>query len=308
MPYVYRLKDSRMTPNAPFFDVVTVTLNPAIDRTVSVSGFKAGAVNRAEPISETAGGKGVNVAAALADEGLRVAASGFLGEANTELFETFFDSKQISDHFVRVKGETRVGIKIVDPMLHQTTDLNFPGLKPAASNIEVLVNQVQKLDAPWFVLAGSLPPGVDPGIYRDLVKKIKARGRKVLVDTSGEPLRQVIEAAPTIIKPNLHELEMLCGEPLKNEAAIIDAAKSLVVRGIELVAISMGENGACFVTANEVVMARPPEMEVDSTVGAGDAMVAGIVAAQIRGLSLEECARLGTSFAIAALTRNRDII
>ena len=292
-----------MSPASSPFDAVTITLNPAIDRTVTVSDFTPGAVNRVEQSCDTPGGKGVNVASALADAGLRVAVTGFLGRENSSLFETLFAQKQMGDCFVRIAGETRVGIKIIDPARHQTTDLNFPGAIPTPAEIAALLERVGTLNAAWFVLGGSLPPGVDPGFYRDLVLKLKARGCGVVLDTSGEPLRLALEASPTILKPNLQELEMVCGVPLGSEAAVIEAARSLVARGVELVAVSMGKEGSCFVTAERVVVTRAPEVEVGSTVGAGDAMVAGIVTARIRGLALEESARLGTDFALAALMR-----
>lgn len=285
------------------FDVVTVTLNPAIDRTVTIPNFKSGAVNRAREVRNTAGGKGVNVASALADDSHQITVTGFLGRENAALFESLFAEKAIADRFVRIAGETRVGIKIVDPATNQTTDINFPGTTPTPHEIATLHEQLERMQAPWFVIGGSLPPGVAPTFYRDLVTALKARGIKVALDTSEEPLRLALEAAPTFIKPNIHELEALLGEPLRNEDAVITAARSLVARGIQLVVVSMGKDGACFVTADQVVIARPPDVKVHSTVGAGDAMVAGVVSAQIRGLSLEECARLGTAFSIEALTR-----
>jgi 1-phosphofructokinase len=292
-----------MSPISTPFDAVTVTLNPAIDRTVTISNFTLGAVNRVEAVRNTAGGKGVNVASALADDGLRIAVTGLLGRENAGLFETLFAGKAIADRFVRIAGETRIGIKVADPVAHNTTDINFPGTPLSPEDIATLRKQIEALDAPWFILGGSLPPGVDPAIYRDLVNTLKALGRKVVVDTSEEPLRLVLQAAPTIIKPNIHELEALLGETLRDEEAVIAAARSLVARGIGLVVVSMGKEGACFVTADRVVIARPPDAEVRSTVGAGDAMVAGIVSAQIRGLSLEDCARLGTAFSVEVLTR-----
>ena len=291
--------------NPARFDVVTVTLNPAIDRTVTISHFTPGAVNRVEHTRNTPGGKGVNVASALADHGHRVAATGFLGRANCELFDALFAKKQIVDRFVRIDGEIRVGIKIVDPANHTTTDINFPGTAPASADIATLREQIAALDAPWFVLGGSLPPGVAPSFYRDLVTSLKAAGKKVVVDTSGEPLRSAVEATPTILKPNLHELETLLGERLADENAVLRAARSLVAWGIELVVVSMGKDGACFVTAEREVIARPPHVEIHgSTVGAGDAMVAGIVSAQLRSLPLDDCARLSTAFSLNALTRS----
>jgi 1-phosphofructokinase len=284
------------------FDAVTVTLNPAIDRTVSIAGFKPGAVNRVESICDTAGGKGVNVASSLADDGRKVAVTGFLGRENAAIFERLFAAKNITDRFVRIDGETRIGIKITDSENATTTDLNFPGITPGPVDLEALRAEIETLDAPWFVLGGSLPPGVAPAIYRDIVSFVKKLGRKVVLDTSGEPLRLALDAAPTIIKPNIHELEALLGVALAGEAQIVETARSLVAQGIEMVVVSMGEKGACFVTKEEFVIARPPAIEVHSTVGAGDAMVAGIVSAQIQGLPLEACAELGTAFSVRALT------
>ena len=292
-----------MKVEVPKFDVVTVTLNPAIDRTVTIRNFMAGAVNRVEQERSNPGGKGVNVASALADYGHRVAVTGFLGRENSASFEALFARKKIEDRFVRIAGRTRVGIKITDPALHQTTDINFPGPPPAPANLDALRIQLATVDSTWFVVTGSLPPGVNAAIYREIAMALKAGGRKVVLDTSGEALRYAIEAAPNIIKPNIHELEALVDKRLQSEAEVIEAAKKLIEQGIELVVVSMGKDGACFVTGTAVVIARPPEIEVKSTVGAGDAMVAGIIAAHLRELPLAQCARLATAFSLEALSR-----
>lgn len=288
-------------------DVVTVTLNAAIDRTITIPNFTVGAVNRVAHEGSAAGGKGINVAAALAGYGLRVGATGFLGRANTALFESLFARTHIEDACVRVEGDTRVGIKIADPALKGTTDINFPGTAPAEARLDELRRRIDALDATWWVLSGSLPPGVDAGIYRDLIGAVKARGGRVAVDTSGEPLRQALESAPHVSKPNVHELEALLGGRLPDRAAIVAAARELArATGTELLVVSMGADGACFVTSDATVIARPPAIEVRSTVGAGDAMVAGIVAARLGGLPLDACARLATAFAVHALGRVDD--
>ena len=292
-----------MKNELPKFDVVTVTLNPAIDRTITISNFTAGAVNRVEQERANPGGKGVNVASALADYGHQIAVTGFLGRENSAPFEALFTRKKIEDCFVRIAGRTRVGIKITDPALHQTTDINFPGPAPAPDDLNALHERLAAVDGAWFVVTGSLPPGVNSTIYRDIVLALKARGRKVVLDTSGEALRYAIEAAPNIIKPNIHELEVLIGKPLQAQTQVVEAAKNLIARGIELVTVSMGKDGACFVTETALITARPPDIKVKSTVGAGDAMVAGIIAAYLRELPLAECARLATAFSIDALTR-----
>lgn len=285
-------------------EVATVTLNPAIDRTVRVAGLAPGAVNRAELVGDRAGGKGVNVAAGLAEQGHRVAALGFLGEDNAEVFARFFAERGVEDRCQRLPGATRMGIKIVDTKGGGTTDLNFPGLAPAARDLEGLMLRLDSLEgARWCVLAGSLPPGVAHDFYAVATRRLRARGVRVALDTSGAALRAALAAGPDLIKPNEHELSELVGRPLADEAAVIAAARELVAGGAGLVAVSRGAEGAVFVRGDEVVAARPPRIEVGSTVGAGDAMVAGLVAAGLRGLGLAETARLATAFSLHALTR-----
>lgn len=290
------------------FDVVTVTPNPAIDWTLTVPDFAAGAVNRVAEQRSAAAGKGVNVAAALAAYGYRVSATGFLGADNAAAFEALFARAGIEDRFVRVPGETRVGIKIVDPARGETTDVNFPGLAPSADDVAALRETVAALAAAragaWFVLAGSLPPGVDPALYRELAETLRAAGARVALDTSGEPLRHALAARPHLVKPNADELAALTGRRLPDVDAVAAAARELVAGGVELAVVSMGERGAVFVRAGEAVVARPPSVTVGSTVGAGDAMVAGAVAALLAGRALPEVARLASAFSVATLTRS----
>jgi 1-phosphofructokinase len=132
---------------------------------------------------------------------------------------------------------------------------------------------------------------------------LKSRGARVALDASGEALREGIEAGAHLVKPNVHELETLVGNPLRDTAAILRAARVLNSKGIELAVISMGANGALFVTADSALLARPPAIEIGSSVGAGDAMVAGCVAARLRALPLPDTARLATAFSLQALAK-----
>jgi 1-phosphofructokinase len=279
-----------------------VTLNPAIDQTITIPNFAVGIVNRVAHTQSDPGGKGVNVASFLADYGHTVAVTGFLGRENAELFEALFAQKHIRDDFVRIAGKTRIGIKIADPVQNDTTDINFPGQPPTSDDVDALVKRIEALPGDWVVLAGSLPPNIEPTIYRDLAAMLRAQGRRVAIDTSGDALRHALDATPHIIKPNIHELEMLVGESLGTQAAIVEAAQRLIGQGLQLVAVSMGAQGAVFVNEHTVVTARPPSVEVRSTVGAGDAMVAGLVAGQLHSLPLEICARLATAFSLDAIT------
>jgi 1-phosphofructokinase len=281
---------------------VTVTLNPAIDRTLVIRNFAAGRVHRVESETSTAGGKGVNVASCLARAGHHVAAAGFLGRENAAVFEALFSRLGIADRFVRIGGSTRSGIKVTDPELQQTTDINFPGAAPSAADSAALREVLGDLQSDWFVLAGSLPPGVPPFIYRELTTGLKAGGVRVAVDASGEPLRLAIEAAPDLIKPNVHELEELTGRSLQTADEVLAAARRLVAEGIGCVVVSMGAAGACFVTRDEAVIAVPPALDIRTTVGAGDAMVAGTLSSFLRGRSLADTARFATAFSLRAIS------
>jgi 1-phosphofructokinase len=285
--------------------IATVTLNPAIDQTVRVDHFRPNTVNHAQAMRLDAGGKGVNVASFLADAGFTPSVTGFLGLDNASIFEQFFASKGIDDQFVRIPGSTRIGVKIVDEAKQQTTDINMPGLLPPMEAMDALLETIDQLvtSCDWFVLSGTLPPGVPATTYAMLIMRLKEFGKKVVLDTSRDALRAGIVAGPTIVKPNIDELQELTGLSLKDEAALEQAARGLLNGGTQLVVISMGAQGAMFVDAATTLIATPPAVTVKSTVGAGDAMVAGLIAAQMQGLDLPACARLATAFSLGAITR-----
>jgi len=283
--------------------VVTVTINPAIDQTIAIPNFTAGAVNRVQSSQLDPGGKGINVASFLSDFGQPVIVTGFLGADNDEIFRRFFARKEIEDRCVRIAGQTRIGVKVSDEALRQTTDINFPGQMPSPADIEHLFDILRELaiSNEWFVLSGSIPAGVSAGIYREMVTMLS--GRKVILDTSGEGFRQAVAAGPWLVKPNVDELREFAEVQLGTPAAIVQVARALLQRyGITSVAVSMGKEGAIFVEGEQTIWAVPPPVEVKSTVGAGDAMVAGIVAGKMRGLALAECARLATAFSMSAIT------
>lgn len=285
--------------------IATLTLNPAIDQTISIPNFEAGKVNRVKNSRSDPGGKGVNVASILADFGLPVAATGFLGKDNPHLFEQLFSSKIIEDRFVRISGSTRIGIKIIDEINQATTDINFPGQPPTATGVQSLMQIVEALtaDCSWFVLSGSIPPGVSTGIYRELIEHIQSKGKKTALDTSGQAFGEALEAIPTIIKPNIDELGEFFGSTLTRRGEVLDAAYLLLDRGIETMVVSMGAEGALFAEKSKTVFARPPSITVKSTVGAGDAMLSGMIAGKTRDLPLFDCARLATAFALGAITQ-----
>ena len=284
--------------------VATVTLNPAIDQTISIPNFAAGQVNRVEWEQADPGGKGVNVAAFLADFGCAVSVTGFLGTDNIEIFRNFFAEKGIADRFVTVPGRTRANVKILDTPSKRITDINLPGLAFSAENLTWLRGAIDTLsiDHDWFVLSGSTPSGTPETVYADLVADLRGRGKKVVLDASGPAFAQGVAALPHAIKPNLEELEELVGRKLPDEAAILTAIEELIDRGIGCVVVSMGADGAIFAEGTTRLAVRPPAVIVRSTVGAGDAMVAGFILGKLRGLDLEGCAKLATAFSLGTLT------
>ncbi|MCJ2183491.1 1-phosphofructokinase [Novosphingobium sp. 1949] len=283
--------------------VLTVTFNPAIDQTVTLDRLVPGEVHRAHAVRQNAGGKGVNVASCLADWGLPVAAYGLLGSDNAASFDALLGAKRIEDRFIRIPGATRVNLKLVDAA--GTTDINLDGIAIDLGRAEMVAATIgeaaQAEDI--VVLAGSLPPGCPPDTYAALTHRLSAKGCRVVLDTSGLPLKCALEGSvlPRVIKPNRHELAQFLGRDLPDGAALVAAAQALQTRGVGLVVVSMGEDGALFVSREGALCARLAIGRLASTVGAGDAMVAGIVAALAEGASLERTARLATAFAVAKL-------
>jgi 1-phosphofructokinase len=283
--------------------IATVTLNPAIDQTVRVNNYRPGSVNRGQGTRFDASGKGVNVASFLADYGYRTSVTGYLGRGNSGIFEQLFATKHIQDQFIRIPGETRINVKVVDEANQLTTDINMPGLAPPEEALDALLEAVEQLTAScdWFILSGSLPPRMPATTYATIISRLKCRKKHIVLDSSGEALRAGVQAGPTIVKPNIEELRYLVGETLTNEAEIQLAAHRLLNKDIQLVVVSMGKQGAMLVEQTKTLIAVPPTITVKKTFGAGDALVAGLVVARIQGLSLADCGRLATAFATGVI-------
>lgn len=281
----------------------TVTFNPAIDQTVTLDHLVPGEVHHARAVRENAGGKGVNVASCLADWGADVAAYGVLGLDNAAPFDALFAAKGIDDHFMRVPGSTRVNLKLVDD--GGTTDINLDGIAVDDDLVDTVINKLcaSVKTGDLVALSGSLPPGCPPDAYVGLVAQLRGLGCRVLLDTSGLPLKHALDAVvlPHVIKPNRSELAAWTGNPAMDRDSLLATAEDLRRRGVELVVISMGEEGALFVSAQGAVCAHMTIDGVASTVGAGDAMVAGLAASLADGLGLEALARLATGFAVGKL-------
>ena len=286
--------------------VLTLTLNPAIDETIRVDRLVRGEVHRARSVRYNAGGKGIDVASCLADWGTEVVAAGFLGAKNDALFERLFKDKGIADRFVRVDEATRVNVTVVDD--EGTTDFYLPGLAVGAHDLSMLTAEIGDLAAGGNLaiaaLSGSLPSGCPAGIYASMTANLAKKGIKVLLDASGEALSVSMAAPvpPFAIKPNRDELSELVGRKLESMADILSAAREICEQGVVLAVVSMGAEGALFFTRERALVATKTMELHGSTVGAGDAMVAGIAAALLEGGSPERIARLGTAFSVGKLS------
>lgn len=283
--------------------IITVTLNPAVDKTVEIGNFEVGAVNRVSSIRLDGGGKGINVSKVIKRLGGRSRASGILGGASGRFVKEYVDSLGIENDFLFIEGETRTNLKIVDSHRKTNTDINEPGPQVGIEDIEKLEKIVfgnMERDS-ILVLSGSVPVNVDKNIYARWIERAKKVGTKTLLDADGELLKQGVKAGPFLVKPNIHELERLLGTTVKDCTETERLARGLMEAcGIEMAAVSLGEKGSVFLNKEASVFAHGLKVPVKSTVGAGDSMVAALAYSIDRGCGFEKAVML----AAAASTAN----
>ncbi|MFR0692559.1 1-phosphofructokinase [Enterobacterales bacterium AE_CKDN230030158-1A_HGKHYDSX7] len=284
--------------------ILTLTLNPALDFTVRLPRLEVGEVNRSESVLSQAAGKGLNVAQVLADLGHSLTVAGFLGADNALPFEALFRRRGFVDAFVRVPGETRRNIKIAEGG-GRITDINGPGPQVSGAQQDALLERIDLIAGGFdlAVVAGSLPRGVDPQWLRELLLRLKRHGLKVAFDCSGAALRAGIEAAPWLVKPNDQELGEACGGLAASAQELAAQVDSLRSRGIEQVVVSQGSEGVRWFGPQGAWQAIPPKVEVASTVGAGDSLLAGMVHGLLAGWPAERVLRQATAVAALAVTQ-----
>ncbi|SPJ33864.1 1-phosphofructokinase [Kushneria phyllosphaerae] len=284
--------------------VLTLTLNPALDLSIRLAELSPGSVNRSEESSMTAAGKGNNVARVLARHSHQVAVSGFLGRDNQAPFERAFHEWGAEDRFIRVAGETRVNVKLSEAD-GRVTDINGSGAPVDEAAMTQLLDDIEagadNLHA--VVVSGSLPPGVAPEWLSALIGRLRTQGLPVWLDSSGKALVQGTRARPVLIKPNEHELAECVGRPLPDEAALLSAARELQLGGIENVLLSLGAEGVVWLFEGGTLRARPPRVEVVSTVCAGDTLLAGTLHGVLEGWSREKTLRFATALSADAVRR-----
>lgn len=284
--------------------ILTLTLNPALDITIGLGTLRPGQVNRSQTQHSHAAGKGLNVAQVLADLGHSVTVGGFLGRDNLQPFEALIQWRGFADCFVRVPGETRSNIKLVEAD-GRVTDVNGQGPEVDEAARSALLRLLEQV-APGHdavVVAGSLPRGISAEWFYQLLERLKAMGLKVALDSSGEALRAGLQSVPWLVKPNTEELGEVLGLAVDNPQQQRAAAARLVASGIEHVVVSAGEQGVSWFSRDLAVHARPPKVQVASTVGAGDSLVAGMVHGLLQGEAPAQTLARATAIAAQAVTQ-----
>ena len=285
--------------------IVTVTLNAALDRTLTVPRFRRGHRHRASDVLTLAGGKGINIARAFKRLDIPVVATGLAGgRTGTRIVEEL-TAEAILNDFVRIGEESRTSTAVVDPTESSYTEINEWGPKVSTDELEMLLEKLHYLcrGADFIVFAGTLPRGVDEGFYAEAARDLGRRGVRVVLDTEGQPLRLGAEGDPYLVSPNQREAEHVVGQELEDEEDFLMALDAIAEFGARNVHITL-ESG-CYALLREDRQVRrfkalAPNIEPVSVVGAGDVLLAQFLAAQLAGKSGEEALRLAVAAGAAS--------
>ena len=282
--------------------IATVTLNPSLDRTVTVEELVLDEANRWTSLRRDPGGKGINVSRVIHELGGDTVAYGFIGGIDGETLKHLLQHQGVPFDFTQIKGEIRSNFIITVTASRHQTRIEAPGPHIMRHELQKLVQKVKHISPKpdYLVFAGSVPPAVPDDIYRQLIEAAKNNGIKTVLDSDNKWLKEGIKAKPNVIKPNVHEAEELLDKHLRSERAIVKALKLLVDGGIEVAVISRGKEGLIAANGEKVIKAIPPEVEVRSTVGAGDSTIAGLVLKLNEGLDLDEACRWAAAAGTAA--------
>ena len=285
--------------------IVTVTLNAALDRTLTVPNFQRGQRHRASDVLTLAGGKGINIARALKRLDVPVVATGLAGgRTGTRIVEEL-TAEAILNDFVRIGEESRTSTAVVDPTESSYTEINEWGPKVTAEELETLLEKLHYLSrgADFVIFAGSLPRGVAEDFYAEATRDLNRRGVPVVLDSEGQPLRLGTEAEPFLVSPNQREAEHVVGQELDDEEDYLMALDAIAELGARSVHIT--HEGGCYALVREDRQVRrfrasAPYVEAVSAVGAGDVLLAQYVAALLAGKGAEEALRLAVAAGTAS--------
>ncbi|WP_342429664.1 1-phosphofructokinase [Neobacillus sp. FSL H8-0543] len=274
--------------------IYTVTLNPSLDYIVELDQIALGELNRTNKETKFPGGKGINVSQVLKRLDVNNKALGFLGGFTGDYIESYLHSLDIQTEFVRIPEDTRINVKLKS---EKETEINAKGPSITAENFEALKSKIRELtNADLLVLAGSIPSSLPDSTYEELVKICNENGTRFVVDAEGDLLKKVLPFKPFLIKPNHHELGDLFNTEITSCEEVIPYGKELIKSGAQNVIVSLADKGAVLITKDKAIIASVPKGKVQSSVGAGDSMVAGFLATYEKTKSIEEAFR----FSVAA--------
>lgn len=280
------------------FDIVTLTVNPAIDKSTHLKGLVPEQKIRCEAPRYDAGGGGINVSKAISRLGGTSLALFTAGGFTGKLLEELINKEGISSKTIAVEAWTRENFIAVDDNTNSQYRFGFPGGKISSEEAQNILNLISNLDTQFLVVSGSLNEGLSDNFYQEIAKSAKA---KLIVDTSGEALKKVLKTGAFLIKPNVGELAKLVGREQLELNEINEAAKQIIADGgAEIVVVSLGPQGAALVTKDSYEYVPAPNVAKKSTVGAGDSMVGGMVWALSQNKSLKEVIRWGVACGSAA--------
>ncbi|RCW41684.1 MULTISPECIES: 1-phosphofructokinase family hexose kinase [unclassified Halanaerobium] len=258
--------------------ILTVTLNPAMDRVIIIDELKLGSLNRVKEVHDLAGGKGINVAEVLTKLEEESIALGIVGGNNGSLINSILEKNRVRADFIWSEHNTRQNLKIKEKNKNRETEINENGqIDP--EDLESFKNNLKKYlkKNKVLILSGSLPDGADENTYAELIKIANDNNSKVIFDSSGRPLAAGIKEKPYLIKPNLEELKNLTGSEIENNIDLLEASKYILNKGIKIIMVSLGSNGSYIASEEEAYRFYTPAVKVEqTTIGAGDTMVAGL--------------------------------
>lgn len=259
--------------------IYTVTLNPALDKTVTISGFSPGKVNHIEQMRQDPGGKGINISKVLNGLGAHSVATGILGGDTGRYIRQYLEKTSIEHDFIYVTAPTRTNLKILDPKEHTNTDINEPGYPVDQKTVDRVLAKLTAgvVSGDTVVLAGSVPPGIPDDLYAVWTERLHSLGALVYLDADGPLLMQGVKAKPDLIKPNEDEFAGLIGKRCASLSELAEAAIELHRQGVARVVVSLGGQGALFVRDGRARYAKALEVPVKSTVGSGDATMAALI-------------------------------
>jgi 1-phosphofructokinase len=282
--------------------IITVTLNPAVDQTLALEHVALGDTNRVRDSRIDPGGKGINVSRVLRELGQESLAVGLAPGSLGRFVEHSLLEQGILCDFVHTRGQTRTNLTLVDETIHETTMLSYRGPEIDPRHVQTLETRLRRYLSPgdWLVTAGSIPPPIEPQAYVRLLEMGRDHGARTVLDADAEVLEVGLTGHPTIVKSNHHEAERLLGRTLHDERTMMDAAEEMRGLGAETAVITAGARGAVAVDETGAWVVHPPEATIVSAVGAGDALLAGMLLKLEENSSMEEALRWGTAAGTAA--------